>query len=1349
MANFALDVNSPQGEIISSLNYALVNLNGSSNIANVLIANPNGSITNSTTGAVISWQYRYINIRYAQNATGSVGFSSVPTNATYYGIQNTPDATPSTVNNPANYTWTQVAGGFGTNKFLFYKTVGGYQIEFYIGVGNPGAGFVETVNGQAIDLTVITAAQGTPGSNGVTVSVTPSQILFPQQANYKYTPTSTIMTANFVANLTSITSASIYANVDTGGNVTIGLGYIDPSIQVTSFNSNTNANVVTINFTQANTSSTGTGLVSVQSIGNTNPNVGVSTFTVQAYTLANATPYVPINGTGSWNFATGTGTPPQTTTANYVKPVTIDITGNAGLATFSNVSINGYNYYTWFQNYVGPSGNPVPTGFPGSNGATTGGGYDSFRVGTYNAGSNTWSGNVAYCDVLLVAGGAPGSISTYTYNGNTYTGGGSGGNIVVVSNVALNPGLYTVYTGAQASSALWYSAQNPNGTPTGNAYTLIAGVTAANTATSGPGYGGGINGSFYSPTNSVNGANGTQDPWGTITWVGQQLGGVTYFGGGGGVGANIASPPLSTPYLGGIGGGAPGGINSNVASYATFTAPYQYDGYNGGYEPTYSSHTYSPSGGGGGGRGFYTPDESQPSAGYGDSGIIILRQFLGQSNVWTLSQPTITATQQVYSSSAIATTANNYTTANVVGLTWSTPVLTSAIAPPSIVITYPQGQYITNNQGVYTPTPVANVVTLNAQVQALRGNSILASTTQVTSYFTANGNYSITSNLVNSYNPSFFTFSSPTVSTYNVTQNVTYSDIGGTASGFISEALLVTTKGNTGQAGFVPLAYVIANVDPTTANTSVLSSMYAAPRNATYPPGPIGVGILPAPNDVAQFFLPNVNSLSGGITSVLEYDGTSWSPVTAQVISGGLIVTGTITTSQLNANEVWTLQLQSTNANFGNIQSPGFWLASQNGDAHFAGNVTIGANLNVVGLITQGNLNANTVSTTQLAANAVVQSKLAFGSVGNNQITSTGLNGTLAIAQRSLSNVALALGTLTNAEIASQTITGTLISQNTITGNLIALNTITGNLIVPGTITGNLIHANTITGNLITANTITANSLLTTDLYTLNVQSFNATFGVNTSAGYWLAAANGNARFGGTVSIGNNLTVGDNATIGNNLTVGGLITAGALTANTVSTTNLVDGSVTISKLGSGVGFNVPFGTIYQPASSYTLTGTGSYDYVVPSGTYAGFYAKKLAWNQFSPTIAQVNRGVYFKIYFTFNLVASGYPYTAGGETALMCYTNTGSAGGYNTVNFNSGSSVINLNVSGPDTATFSNGGTGSYSGVVVFGNGNYPINSGVGDLAVGSYDTIGLVLLNSSGAGSIAISNLVWTVTYP
>jgi hypothetical protein len=175
MSTFAV-TNSDQ--VISSINYLLSNLDTGNVTGNItvpdgtLIADPNtGQITatgNVTAGAnVFSYINQFINLRYANNATGSSGFSTVPTNSQYFGVYNANIATPSA--NPAEYVWREVAGGFGTTKDIYYSSIGGRQVQFAAANTAPNSNFVISVANVAIDLDVITTAAGLPGERGPVV----------------------------------------------------------------------------------------------------------------------------------------------------------------------------------------------------------------------------------------------------------------------------------------------------------------------------------------------------------------------------------------------------------------------------------------------------------------------------------------------------------------------------------------------------------------------------------------------------------------------------------------------------------------------------------------------------------------------------------------------------------------------------------------------------------------------------------------------------------------------------------------------------------------------------------------------------------------------------------------------------------------------------------------------------------------------------------------------------------------------------------------------------------------------------------------------------------------------------
>lgn len=158
---FALDYDPSNVEIADAVNYLLANFNTS------IPADQNSGQIIGPTGDVIGYLYKYIQVKYSDSFDGSVNFSDSPTNHGYYGIRNSNSSTEST--NPTDYIWTQVTGGFGTTKFLWYLVSGGRQISFQIATTKPNPGWVQD-SGSAIDLDYATTASNTP-ANFVVVRV--------------------------------------------------------------------------------------------------------------------------------------------------------------------------------------------------------------------------------------------------------------------------------------------------------------------------------------------------------------------------------------------------------------------------------------------------------------------------------------------------------------------------------------------------------------------------------------------------------------------------------------------------------------------------------------------------------------------------------------------------------------------------------------------------------------------------------------------------------------------------------------------------------------------------------------------------------------------------------------------------------------------------------------------------------------------------------------------------------------------------------------------------------------------------------------------------------------------------
>ena len=304
--------------------------------------------------------------------------------------------------------------------------------------------------------------------------------------------------------------------------------------------------------------------------------------------------------------------------------------------------------------------------------------------------------------------------------------------------------------------------------------------------------------------------------------------------------------------------------------------------------------------------------------------------------------------------------------------------------------------------------------------------------------------WSITTSNPTDINPGAFSNTAPYYTINNFNENITYTSANGSASTPI-EAVVVPkgNTGTTGSRGFVPLAYVVTSSDPTSFSNAQYTTSFSAPRANTV--APIGTGYTPITGDTAQFIYTTTNAF---VVKTFNANTNGWTTANGQVISGNLIVTGTITSAQLNTNDIYTLNIQSTNANIGNVNSNGFWLQSNTGDARFGGNTsignnltvgnnaTIGGNLLVTGLITTGNLNNNTVNTTTITPNAISF----FGSYQNNAelvFTSPSAN-----TFYSLTNTVTITTTVSNTKIfvtgqaAVQWIANCLVPTATLTGEI-------------------------------------------------------------------------------------------------------------------------------------------------------------------------------------------------------------------------------------------------------------------------------------------------------------------------
>lgn len=305
--------------------------------------------------------------------------------------------------------------------------------------------------------------------------------------------------------------------------------------------------------------------------------------------------------------------------------------------------------------------------------------------------------------------------------------------------------------------------------------------------------------------------------------------------------------------------------------------------------------------------------------------------------------------------------------------------------------------------------------------------------------------------------------------------------------------VVTTATGTPGERGPIAAAFVITTADPNTATSSQLTTWFEASRDAVSPP--IGTGLTPVVGDTATFtYAAGVGKPSATFT----YNGSIWIPVDGQVVSGNVIVTGTLAGNAIIANTVTATEIAT-----------------------------------------------GTITATQIAANTITANNIQTGTITASQI-----------AANTITSNNIATGTITANNIQTGTLTTNLFTANTINANIIQANTFSANTISGQAIIANTFTANTINGTAITSGSITTDKLAANVLTANTVISNNATIGNFNSPGFWLQGTTGNARFGNVVSIGDSLTVGNNAVIGGNLVISGLVTGGALNANTVATTTI-------------------------------------------------------------------------------------------------------------------------------------------------------------------------------------------------
>lgn len=134
---FFLDNDPTQSEVSEAINYILANLDNGTPAGSYTVSNnPETGFVSNSFGSILQYQYRYLDIKYADNVSG-LNFSDNPYGRLYFGISNSDTFSEST--NPADYTWFNVDGGFGINKVLWIAVTGGRHVAYAVSQDAPDA----------------------------------------------------------------------------------------------------------------------------------------------------------------------------------------------------------------------------------------------------------------------------------------------------------------------------------------------------------------------------------------------------------------------------------------------------------------------------------------------------------------------------------------------------------------------------------------------------------------------------------------------------------------------------------------------------------------------------------------------------------------------------------------------------------------------------------------------------------------------------------------------------------------------------------------------------------------------------------------------------------------------------------------------------------------------------------------------------------------------------------------------------------------------------------------------------------------------------------------------------------
>jgi len=164
--------NSSSQDLAGAINYILANLNTNFNPNfGTGIVNSTNTTATATNGQTTAYLYRYLDIAYADNGSGSANFSSTPLSTnSFYGLRNTNTNVYST--NPADYVWYQINGTFSGGNLLWYQTFGGLQINLLVATSQPTPAYQNPITATPIDLTQVSTATNLQGRSAYALTST-------------------------------------------------------------------------------------------------------------------------------------------------------------------------------------------------------------------------------------------------------------------------------------------------------------------------------------------------------------------------------------------------------------------------------------------------------------------------------------------------------------------------------------------------------------------------------------------------------------------------------------------------------------------------------------------------------------------------------------------------------------------------------------------------------------------------------------------------------------------------------------------------------------------------------------------------------------------------------------------------------------------------------------------------------------------------------------------------------------------------------------------------------------------------------------------------------------------------